>query len=440
MPNFNQMTELNVGLYIFGALITFMLLMGALLDKNRGRQFMKCFIGQLIFCIFMLVFECLLWAFDGSPEHSSFIMICGVLSYAFGYGMMSLYAFSIIGYIKEKRSISWKPAFSVLGFCAVFCALVFVSAFNEMFFYVDGQGVFRYTDLQWLLLAFNVFILVFELVIVFMNGKFLGVKRTLLLCSVSVFPLISIPLQSVWDTTPMYLSNVLSAIIMYMLYHGEISKMLAEREIMLAEQENELLQNRISIMLSQIQPHFLYNTLNTIYHLCDKDVKTAQSAVNSFADYLRNNINSLDCAELVSFDTELSHIKTYLDLEKIRFDDELEVVYDISVSDFELPVLSVQPIVENAVKHGTSKKRGGGSVTISTRENGEFYIITVADTGRGFDVSDYGNDGKKHIGIENVRMRLKNMCDGVLDVQSEKGKGTVATVYIPKPKKEEIAE
>lgn len=438
MPNFNQMTELNVGLYIFGALITLMLLIGAFLDKNRGKQFMKCFVGQLIFCIFMLVFECLLWAFDGSPEHSSFIMLCGVLSYVFGYGMMSLYAFSIIGYIKEQRNISWKPAVAVLGFCAVFCAMVFISAFNEMFFYVDGQGVFRYTDLHWLLLAFNVFILVLELVIVFMNGKFLGVKRTLLLCSVSVFPLISIPLQSVWDTTPMYLSNVLSAIIMYMLYHGEISKMLVEREVRLAEQENELLQSRISIMLSQIQPHFLYNTLNTIYHLCDKDVKTAQSAVNSFADYLRNNINSLDCVELVSFDTELSHIKTYLDLEKIRFDDELEIIYDVTVKDFELPVLSVQPIVENAVKHGTSKKRGGGSVTISTRETETAYVITVTDTGKGFDVEHYRSDGKKHIGIENVRMRLKNMCDGSLDVQSEMGRGTLATVTIPK--KEEIAE
>lgn len=202
----------------------------------------------------------------------------------------------------------------------------------------------------------------------------------------------------------------------------------AERQAM----ETKLQESRISIMLSQIQPHFLYNTLNSIYQLCETNPMLARSMVNSFSEYLRNNLSSLDEPGLVPFDTELSHIKTYLDIEKIRFDDTLEVEYDVKQSDFYLPVLTVQPIVENAVKHGTSKKRGGGKVVISTAEDAESYIITVSDTGSGFDPLKEKNDGKRHVGIENVRQRLANMCNGVLTIESEIGVGTVATIRIPK--------
>lgn len=203
---------------------------------------------------------------------------------------------------------------------------------------------------------------------------------------------------------------------------------LAERKALQAE----LKQSRFAIMLSQIRPHFLYNTLNTIYYLCGKDTHTAQEAISSFSDYLRNNLDSLDCKDLVTFDKELQNIKTYLDLEKIRFGDELEVIYDIGTKSFCLPIMSVQPLVENAVKHGTSKRRGGGSVTVSTREEEGEYVVTVSDTGQGFDVGRYADDGETHIGIENVRQRLRDMCDGTLEIESEIGKGTTVRITIPK--------
>lgn len=205
-------------------------------------------------------------------------------------------------------------------------------------------------------------------------------------------------------------------------------ELIAERNRLQVELQN----SHISIMLSQIQPHFLYNTLNTIHYLCGKDAVTAQNAVSSFSDYLRNNLDSIDCNELILFDKELQHIRTYLELEKIRFGEELEIVYDIQTTSFLLPILTVQPLVENAVKHGTSKKRGGGSVTISTRECDTCFEIKVCDTGVGFDTQHYADDGKKHVGIANVRERLWMMCGGTLEIKSEVGKGTEATVLIPK--------
>ena len=198
------------------------------------------------------------------------------------------------------------------------------------------------------------------------------------------------------------------------------------------EMELKLQESQISIMLSQIQPHFLYNTLNSIYHLCETNPMRARSMVNFFAEYLRNNLSALEESGLISFENELEHIKTYLEIEKIRFEDTLEIEYDIKCDEFYLPVLTVQPIVENAVKHGTSKKRGGGKVLISTQEDESNYIIKVSDTGCGFDPSVPKNDGKIHVGIENVRQRLFNMCGGSLTIESEVGVGTLVTIMIPK--------
>ena len=208
----------------------------------------------------------------------------------------------------------------------------------------------------------------------------------------------------------------------------ESQRIEAEKQAM----ELRLQESQISIMLSQIQPHFLYNTLNSIYQLCETNPMRARFMVNSFSEYLRNNLSSLEESGLISFETELAHINTYLDIEKVRFEDTLEIEYDIKCIDFSLPVLTVQPIVENAVKHGTSKKRGGGRVKISTEEDGEGYIITVSDTGCGFDPGVPKDDGKRHVGIENVRQRLANMCSGSLIIESKVGEGPVATIRIPK--------
>ena len=193
-----------------------------------------------------------------------------------------------------------------------------------------------------------------------------------------------------------------------------------------------LQENRISVMLSQMKPHFIFNTLNTIYHLCDIDSVKAKSTIASFSIYLRNNINNLEQCEMIHFEKELSFINAYLDIEKVRFDDELQIVYDIGVSNFKLPALTVQPIVENAVKHGTSKKEGVSYLYISTRETEAFYEIEIRDTGVGFDVNNRHYDGCKHIGVSNVRQRLELLCDGTLTIESTPGVGTTAIVKIPK--------
>ena len=197
-----------------------------------------------------------------------------------------------------------------------------------------------------------------------------------------------------------------------------------------AKLERELEDSRIAIMLSQIKPHFLYNVLNTIYHLYRKEPETAQDAISSFAEYLRCNMLSIEKSEPIPFVEEYQHIQTYLSLEQIRFRGKLDVIYDVEVTDFKLPPLTVEPLVENAVKHGVTKKRGGGIVTISTHRTNDGVRITVADTGVGFDPDNYMEDGKPHVGIRNVKERLQNMVGGSLSVTSSEN-GTIAVVTIP---------
>ena len=194
----------------------------------------------------------------------------------------------------------------------------------------------------------------------------------------------------------------------------------------------ELENSRITVMLSQIQPHFLYNSLTSVMDLCDRNPKQAKAAIADFADYLRGNLSSLKTENLISFGTELEHIEKYLRLEKLRFEDELEVVYDIRARDFMLPALCVQPLVENAVKHGVGQKIGGGTVTIHTTETENEYIICVTDDGVGFTEGEYADDGGTHVGIENIKKRLDMMINARLEMESKKGIGTKACILIPK--------
>lgn len=199
------------------------------------------------------------------------------------------------------------------------------------------------------------------------------------------------------------------------------------------QMQKELYEAKVSLMVSQIQPHFLYNSLTSIAMMCTKDPKKARQATINFADYLRGNMNSLKQTAPVPFPQELEHLKKYLMLEEMRFGDMLNIEYDIQTTDFNIPLLSVQPLVENAVKHGVGMKEDGGTVTIATREEDDCFKVIITDDGVGFDTTKpIRADGRSHVGMENVRQRLKELCDADVIIESEIGVGTSATIRIPK--------
>lgn len=229
------------------------------------------------------------------------------------------------------------------------------------------------------------------------------------------------------------------ALLLYIIITGGITIAgYMRQEKLLKEKEAELAASRISIMLSQIQPHFLYNSLNTIYYLCGSNPDKAQKAISDFADYLRGNLDSLKRKTPVTFETEMKHVQIYLSLEKMRFEDELNIFYEIETKAFMLPALTVQPLVENAVKYGMSQSRKTMNLTISTKEHERYYEVIVADNGVGYNPDEKKEDGKSHIGIENVKRRLWEMSRGTLEITGVAGEGTTAVIKLPK--EEEIHE
>ena len=194
--------------------------------------------------------------------------------------------------------------------------------------------------------------------------------------------------------------------------------------------EAELKESRVAIMLSQIQPHFIYNTLGTIERMCLKDPQKANELVRNFSLYLRGNFSELDSVTPIRFVEELKHVEYYVNIEKVRFPD-MNIEYDVETTAFVLPALSVQPLVENAIKHGLMRLETGGTVVIHSYETPTHFCVEVKDDGVGFDTS-LPIDEKKHVGLRNIRGRLKAMVDGDLILKSKPGDGTKAVIMIPK--------
>ncbi|MBR5539148.1 MAG: histidine kinase [Clostridia bacterium] len=192
----------------------------------------------------------------------------------------------------------------------------------------------------------------------------------------------------------------------------------------------ELAESRISTMISQIRPHFIYNTLGSIEQLCELDPPKAGELVHNFAKYLRGNFGELDNPKPILMSQEMEHVHYYISIENVRFPD-MVFSFEMRSEDFRLPALTVQPIVENAIKHGLMKLEKGGSIRVISYETDTAYCISVEDDGVGFDTGKL-LDEKEHIGIRNIRNRLGAMVGGTLEIESTPGVGTKVLITIPK--------
>ncbi len=165
--------------------------------------------------------------------------------------------------------------------------------------------------------------------------------------------------------------------------------------------DDELKQKEYEIMVSQVKPHFLFNSLAVIRGIYQEDLETGDQAITDFSQFLRYNLDSLSKERMIAFSDELENVKRYLNLQQLRFGDGLHVSYDIECSDFLVPTFSIQPMVENAVSHGARKRTDKrGEVTISTKEYPDYYEIDIIDNGPGFDpdnIPEYTD--RAHIGI-----------------------------------------
>lgn len=183
------------------------------------------------------------------------------------------------------------------------------------------------------------------------------------------------------------------------------------------------------LSMSQIQPHFLFNSLNTIRALCVEDPKQAEHAIETFSAYLRQNLEFMHWASLIPLSKEVEHARLYTEIEQLRFPD-IRVEYHITEDNCDIPPLTIQPLVENAIRHGIRGQKDG-TVIISAFREDQSFVITVQDNGTGFNPEVKNNPEEMHIGIRNVRSRVEQLSKGEFILESHPGEGTLITIRIP---------
>ena len=196
----------------------------------------------------------------------------------------------------------------------------------------------------------------------------------------------------------------------------------------------ELHKIKVSTMLSQIQYHFVFNTLSTIENICMDNPAYANEMLECFQKYLRYNLEAVNRKKQVHFKEELEHTKLYLRLEKMRFGEHITIQYELEEEDFFLPVLTLQPMVEHAIRYGICKREEPGTVVIQTNRQDGKIMLTVRDNGQAVDADELNDmDGKQQelAGLLNVKRRIEGDCHGEMQFYSRASRGTIVSVKIP---------
>lgn len=418
---------INITLELTCFLISFSLLISLLVSKAYRTKLARILLGVLTTNSVILLCDAAAWWFALRPEPyiRSILLAVNFLVYALGYVQPVLIAYYLVEYLSVKggKVANWFVRLLPLSGAAMI-ALTVLSQFTGWLYSIDENNLFAFGPLGVFSQLYSIVFLAANILLVLVYRRHNQRRETAILLIFLLLPILGTVAELFAEyVMTLYISTTMAFIILYV-------SIQARQELQAVERENEL---RTSIMLSQIQPHFLYNSLASIEYLCEREEpKEAGQAVREFSKYLRGNMNSLTYTRPIPFEKELEHVRLYLSLEKRRFGERLQVHFDIQATGFSLPALTLQPIVENAVKYGVTKREEGGAITIAAYEAENDWVITVTDNGMGFDPLAKKEDGRTHIGIENVRHRLEAMSGGTLEVTSTPGVGAVAVLTIPK--------
>jgi len=398
------------------------------------------FIGVLVTNFVLLTSFFFRQLFEDHPNHVYNIplIITASMYQAVSQVLLLLHIIITLLSIENKTPVSKITKYAAYAAAAIVSLNFILSVSNpvtRVYFYIDEMNR---TILQDTIIVSDICVFIWTILTLFIliyNRKNLSKKEMGALLSYVILPTVALIFYLM---THNLLFIVCAVILSTMIYFASIQTELAQevkqKELEIKLKELELAESRIATMTSQIQPHFIYNALSAIKSMIRVSPKLAAETITEFSSYLRSNIDSLSITAPIDFEDELKHVETYLSIEQKRFRNKLIIEYDITVRDFKLPLLSIQPIVENAVRHGiTSRKESGGTIEISVHEADESIIIKVTDDGAGFDTDQIINDqGRINVGIQNVRTRLAAMVRGKIDVKSEIGVGTTVTIIIPR--------
>jgi sensor histidine kinase YesM len=428
-----------IGLEAWGALFCLLasvyLFIGRTVIKKgyRALAFLELAVGV------MLVFDALAWFYRGVPGVFAFGMVsfANFITFVISAILPVIYSIYVIFSIYEKRRDY--TIFYAITFCAIFAEIMLMlSQRNGYIYQIDpetnlyerGRGFALWT-------LINMSEAAIGSVYLFLKRKEIDKDRLVAVLSFVFIPVITAFVQIfIYGYSLANIACLVSTLIMFAQAISDNVKDLLKQEVMIRTQDTELSNLRNKIALSQIQPQFLYKVLDYVEGLCNRDTKKAKVLVSNLSDYLKGNVNLAGKEEMVPFEGEFEHTKAYLEIEKIINENSFDTEYDIRETDFMLPALSIQPVVENAVRHGVNELAPGkrGKIKVSTLHGNGYIKIVIKDNGVGFETESVigaAEYEKEMHGLKNVKERLRIMENAEIHVKSFPNRGTTVEIIIP---------
>lgn len=421
LGHFNPFIIIDISMAFFGMILTTLMYISCLLEKNNQTRFTQNFMILLTLEVGSLLTSILTWLYDGFPEYYMLNQIANYIFYLNGILDVMLFWHIIFDLIITKKTTTLMNLSSMVYFCGIIWIFLLIGNItNGYYFTIDKvTGIYTRTPKT------NIICFVYSYIVLLITIGLLITRKLpskiikltwLYLCP----PLVCIVITLLSNLSATYVGLLVSYMLIYASFYRE-------RGLLLVKQENELKDSEIQMMISQIQPHFLYNTLTTIRSLCSIDPQLASKTIETFSQYLRGNLDFIRTTKPIPFEKELEYTKKYAEIEMVRFEN-ITIEYKIEDEDFTIPALTIQPLVENAIRHGI-RIRENGIVTVHTYYADDFHYLIIQDNGIGFDLSKI--EESQGIGIKNVQKRLAMVVNGTMEIDSEIDKGTIITIKIP---------
>ncbi len=351
-------------------------------------------------------------------------VIAGRISIFFEYFFIPVTMFMFTIFLLHCCNENWlksKLFYSVLILYTIFLILLGITQFTGIFYYVTDENIFYRNELH--------SVLMLPLILIADLNLFAVVKRRNALSRkyfqsflVNVLPMALAMMfhTIIFNPLVVALGVTFSALGMFVI-------ILIDHVEQFLRQQREILNHQANILVLQMRPHFIYNTMTSIYYLCSQNPKQAQKVTLDFTNYLRKNFMAIACEGTILFSEELEHTKAYMSIEQAQFEENLFVEYDTPHVNFQIPPLTLQPIVENCVKHGLDLDSDPLNILISTRKTDAGSIIIVEDNGVGFEL----DDSRENFALKNIQKRLEMFCEGNLSIYPREGGGTIVKILMP---------
>lgn len=405
------------------ALISVMLWVAVTMPgKNRwNKRFFIAFFAVFVLSMITIFVDLMTYTNPGMTTVSR-------INTYFEYLFVSMTIPMFTPYLLHTCGEDWRKSFLFRAVCVlwvIFLILLVVSQFTTFLYYITPDNKYIRNDWYLLLIAPMFAAMLLNLAGVIKRRDKLSRKYFV------AFLLHLVPLLIALFVLNIVIENLLTIVLSLCIsIPAMFAIILYDQMEQYLKQQREIARQRAGIMVLQMRPHFIYNAMMSIYYLCEQDPEKARQVTLDFTSYLRKNFTAIAGEDTIPFADELEHTRAYLAIEQVQFEDSLFVEYDTPHKGFRVPPLTLQPIVENAVKHGMDPEYAPLKISVRTRETDSGSEIIVEDNGPGFSLDD--ENPEPNTALANIRQRLKMMCGGKLTIRPREGGGTLVTVTIPR--------